>query len=784
MVADTIFLLSSGRLASLPSTSSLQGLRPPFLIKKISGSQLKIHYIPFPAPLNRPDAVITIAEICMRETPCLVSNASMDSQSNRFEVIHSSNLNSSSNSIDGENGEESMQPYFLERFYLFKTRSNFYLVGRDRSKKVWRVLKIDRSEPSELVLYEDPTEYSWSQCNVLLQRIHDGNRHVGGRKFVSTCYGIIGFIKFLAPYYMLLITKRRKMGEICGHPIYTMTNYRLIRIPHKSVRANVNNHTDENRYQKLLRTVDLTKDFYFSYSYPLMHTVQRNLSSGYTASTSYGSTSVWNEFMTREIRKHLKNMLWTVALVHGFFKQVKLSSSGCEFWLTLVARRSRLNAGTRYLRRGVNEKGEAANDVEIEQIVCEKICDGAPYKITSIVQNRGSIPLLWFQPTSWLNLKPDIIILNVDDNYEATRLHFEALSKRYGNPIFILNLVKSCERKPRESILSNEFDKAVKEINIARDEQLEFQSLDLNGQFKIKGTSVLARLDEMAENAMDSMGFFSYKVAPPVNSSQPLNINQYKLGTSERKCRGNNNLCKRHSVGPQRIQKGVIRTNCIDCIDRTNVAQFVQGSVALGHQLEDLGLDSGDEVLMYKTMEVYKKMGDALAWQYGGSASRSKIFSVKRGEWKPATKVQEMIKTLQRYFSNFYLDVKKQNGIDLFLGFVRPGAQELDMMVLESDYSYDVAGPSHQYQISSSSLRSQADQSNCILCEGWSYRTPENVITYQLEAFTSDNESQEASHSADTSEIDVLGYRSVIFLACCYHIISVSVISLRFKFPI
>jgi hypothetical protein len=29
-----------------------------------------------------------------------------------------------------------------------------------------------------------------------------------------------------------------------------------------------------------------------------------------------------------------------------------------------------------------------------------------------------------------------------DQNYEATRLHFENLAKRYGNPIIILNLIK------------------------------------------------------------------------------------------------------------------------------------------------------------------------------------------------------------------------------------------------------------------------------------------------------------------------------------------------------
>lgn len=39
-----------------------------------------------------------------------------------------------------------------------------------------------------------------------------------------------------------------------------------------------------------------------------------------------------------------------------------------------------------------------------------------------------------------------------------------------------------------------------------------------------------------------------------------------------------------------RIQNGVARTNCIDCLDRTNAAQFVIGKRALGHQLHALGV--------------------------------------------------------------------------------------------------------------------------------------------------------------------------------------------------
>jgi len=66
------------------------------------------------------------------------------------------------------------------------------MVGRDKGKKLWRVLKIDRSEPSELVLCEDPTLYSYKESCTLLRRIHEGNRCTGGLKFVTTCYGIVG----------------------------------------------------------------------------------------------------------------------------------------------------------------------------------------------------------------------------------------------------------------------------------------------------------------------------------------------------------------------------------------------------------------------------------------------------------------------------------------------------------------------------------------------------------------------------------------------------------------
>ena len=76
------------------------------------------------------------------------------------------------------------------------------------------------------------------------------------------------------------------------------------------------------RYKKLLCMVDLTKDFFFSYSYHVMRTLQRNLCDTQSEHVLYETMFVWNEFLTRGIRNNLQNTLWTVALVYGFFKQV------------------------------------------------------------------------------------------------------------------------------------------------------------------------------------------------------------------------------------------------------------------------------------------------------------------------------------------------------------------------------------------------------------------------------------------------------------------------------
>lgn len=186
--------------------------------------------------------------------------------------------------MSSDNEAKSNSPC-LQNFKLYETRSNFYMVGWEKSRSIWRILKIDRREPSELNILEDSTTYSEVECTDLLRRVHEGNKSTGGLKFVTMCYGIIGFIKFLGPYYMLLITKRRKIGTICGHAIYAITKREMIPIPNSTIRANIGYSKNENRsfvnsackcemYLVLLRRLMLSK---FGNTY--IHLYRRILSS-------------------------------------------------------------------------------------------------------------------------------------------------------------------------------------------------------------------------------------------------------------------------------------------------------------------------------------------------------------------------------------------------------------------------------------------------------------------------------------------------------------------------
>ncbi len=148
-------------------------------------------------------------------------------------------------------------------------------------------------------------------------------------------------------------------------------------------------------------------------------------------------------------------------------------------------------------------------------------------------------------------------------------------------------------------------------------------------------------------------------------------------------------------------QHGVLRTNCIDCLDRTNVAQFSIGVRALGKQFHAMGITSSDELGSDSTvililMELYSVLGDKISLQYGGSEAHKKVSSRSAivgsnllnsvSPLQHPNKHKELLTSIRRYYSNAFTDRVKQDAINLFLGYFVPSEHQLPLWELESDF--------------------------------------------------------------------------------------------------
>ncbi|DBB09417.1 hypothetical protein WJX82_010315 [Trebouxia sp. C0006] len=560
------------------------------------------------------------------------------------------------------------QRVVLEKFELYSTKAHYYLVGHDKAATAFRLLKLSRLE-AELEASEDPCTYTKAECTALLRRIRDGNTRIGGLQSVCKAAGLIGCFRFLEGFYLLLVTQRRYHGTVCGQKVYGIDKTLLVPLVQPSVdivQGQGRETAAEKRYRKLLLSgLELNKDFYFSYTYNLARTLQANLTADAPAD-AFDSMFVWNEYLSRPLRQALQSSSWVIPLIHGFWQQRSLALFGRTLTVTLIARRSKHFAGTRYRKRGVNFKGQVANDVEAEQLVDAGIDrrTGMP-QLASIVQVRGSIPLYWNQE-GVTHLKPDITLQHYDPLYTATRLHFEDVSARYGHPVVVLNLVKSGEKRPRETILRKEFAIAIAYINQQKpeEERISYIPWDFNYHAKQRGTFILSDMASVIRTGLDATSFFSM-------------------------CQREDDITKQgQSV---QLQHGVLRTNCIDCLDRTNVAQFAYGLTAMGQQLHALGLADTPTIdaqssAARQLMDMYEVMGNVLSRQYGGSEAHSTFFQRQRGDWEAATQSRDLMTSIRRFYSNAYTDAEKQDAINLFLGNFVPHHGHAALWELDSDY--------------------------------------------------------------------------------------------------
>eukprot|EP00884_Botryococcus_braunii_P005975 jgi/Botrbrau1/15379/Bobra.43_2s0010.1 len=560
----------------------------------------------------------------------------------------------------------------LRKISVYRTATRVYLFARTKDRDAWRVLKFSRdSEATELDVVADKTVYSEKECRALLKQINDGNLQHGGLKFVCVADAIIGCFRFLEGYFLLLVTKKRFQGTVCGSKIYGIGASALVSLCSSDKRES----RDEQRYRKLLGGLELTKDFFFSYDYPLWQTVQGTLDKNSAAQGPWDPSNmfVWNEYLTRPLRDAVGS-LWVKPLIHGFWQQRSFNVDGHALTVTLVARRSKFFAGTRYRKRGVNDDGQVANHVEVEQIVSAGFDMHTRFPVVaSMVQVRGSIPLYWEHELGTRKVKPAIHLQRYDPLYTSTCLHFQDLASRYGSPLLILNLVKSTEKVARESILRRELDLAIEYYNrkFSGSPKVQHIPWDFKSHAKQPGGDILQDIAPVLNGALGRTGIFVCPPAPPSVVASRTDFSK--------------------DWEPSLVlQRGVLRTNCIDCLDRTNAAQFAYGLAALGHELRALEISDSDTIsprssLAAQLMDMYEQMGNVISRQYGGSDAHSTLFQRERGNWEAATTMRDKLTSLHRFYSNHFSDSERQDAINLFLGHFRPKTGSPPIWELEHD---------------------------------------------------------------------------------------------------
>ncbi|KAG8817964.1 hypothetical protein FRC17_011020 [Serendipita sp. 399] len=125
--------------------------------------------------------------------------------------------------------------------------------------------------------------------------------------------------------------------------------------------------------------------------------------------------------------------------------------------------------------------------------------------------------------------------------------------------------------------------------------------------------------------------------------------------------------------GVQKWQLGVVRTNCMDNLDRTNVVQSALAKWSLNRQLRALGILSDGEtvdqhdsfIVLFRNM--WADHADAISKAYSGTGALKTDFT-RTGKRTKRGNLQDGLNSAIRYVKNNYFDGPRQDAFDLFTG--------------------------------------------------------------------------------------------------------------------
>ncbi|XP_066475173.1 synaptojanin-1 isoform X2 [Tiliqua scincoides] len=428
---------------------------------------------------------------------------------------------------------------------------------------------------------------------------------------VLDAYGLLGVLRLnlgdTLLHYLVLVTGCMSVGKIQESEVFRVTSTDLI-----SLR---NDPSDEERISEVRKVLN-SGNFYFAWSstgvsLDLSLNAHRNMQEQSTDNRFF-----WNQSLHLHLKHYGVNCDdWLLRLMCGGVEIRTIYAAHKQAKACIISRLSCERAGTRFNVRGTNDDGHVANFVETEQVVFLDEC------VSSFIQIRGSVPLFWEQPGLQVGSHRVRMSRGFEANAPAFDRHFCTLKNLYGKQI-IVNLLGS---KEGEHMLSKAFQshlKASEHVDDIKMVNFDYHQMVKGGKAEKLQSVLKPQIQKFLE-----CGFFYFD-----------------------------------GKEVQRYQSGTIRTNCLDCLDRTNSVQAFIGLEMLIKQLEVLGLAEKPQ-LVTRFQEVFRSM-----WSVNGD-SVSKIYAgtgALEGKAK-AGKLKDGARSVTRTIQNNFFDSSKQEAIDVLL---------------------------------------------------------------------------------------------------------------------
>ncbi|XP_047462122.1 synaptojanin-1 isoform X9 [Mugil cephalus] len=428
---------------------------------------------------------------------------------------------------------------------------------------------------------------------------------------IVDAYGILGVLRLNLGDSMLhslvVVTGCSSVGKVQDSEVFRVTQTDFISLK--------NDPADEDRIAEVRKVLN-SGHFYFAWSstgvsMDLSLNAHRRILEDTTDNRFF-----WNQSLHLHLKHYGVNCDdWLLRLMCGGVEIRTIYAGHKQAKACIFSRLSSERAGTRFNVRGTNDDGQVANFVETEQVI---FLDD---RVSSFIQIRGSIPLFWEQPGIQVGSHRVKLSRGFEANAPAFERHFTALRRLYGKQV-IINLLGS---KEGEHMLSKAFQSHLK----ASEHAAAVKMVNFDYHQNVKGgkaDKLHSVLKPYLSKFMEECGFFYYS----------------------------------GETGIVRTQGGTIRTNCLDCLDRTNSVQAFFALEMLPKQLEEMGLTEKPQ-LVARFQEVFRTMwsanGDSVSKIYAGTGALD-------GKAKGG-KLKDGARSVTRTIQNNFFDSSKQEAIDI-----------------------------------------------------------------------------------------------------------------------